>query len=395
MDEGRGLAVIALTPEPGAETVCRPAGHGVPTPSSPEGPGRVSARVELANGDPHTWREVEIASDAYLHDVLGALQIVLGWTDSPRHRFCFEGDDWNAPDRERFITDLEYAEGEGGAVESGVRVDELVHEAGDQVLYLYGHRLRWRHTVTLHGECPLPAGAGQRARCLDGAGAVPNARAGCESFDVIERIAADPPAHAEVDVDLAREMTEPFAWMIRWIGDGLLLSTSGFRLDDLKSVVDKLGTPHDWVGRLAREDQVPEVTRFRTVMRQLGLVRLARSRLWPTKIGGALVDDPVGLWWHIADRLPLDDRARDIALFELVTMAAGLDPHDPSDGRVYESLRAGLGGQYPELVRCGRRTGGRHRTRTRCSTSPAAKNSRTTALPPSPLRAASCSPRQH
>jgi hypothetical protein len=60
------------------------------------------------------------------------------------------------------------------------------------------------------------------------------------------------------------------------------------------------------------------------------LARKYRGQLVPTKIGRALADDPVGLWWHLAGVLP-DARSepqRHAGVLYLITVAAGLAEND-------------------------------------------------------------------
>lgn len=387
-------------------------------------------RVELAEIEPTIWREFEVASDVHLDELHDVVQAVMGWTDSHLHRFGV-GDDWYRPDTQEFITEFDMDEGEEGVLESDVRLDELLQEPGDRLLYLYDFGDSWRHTITLEGE-RLPDAVEGAARCLDGARACPpedcggiggydelvtdveaavrgdamddwqverlhwlagdraaaDVKAGFESFevdevnafldrrsrwgrlsgelgdlvrrmpgaqyspaaiDLIDRIPADPPG--DIDVDLAREATEPFAWMIRRIGaGGLRLTAAGYlRPEDVVALAQKLNLADEWIGKLNREDLTPPITDFRELMRALGLARQVKGRLLTTKIARAMVDDPVRLWGHIAARLPLGDGAeRDVGLIGLLLTAAGVGEGDPSAGTLYAELMDALGWLHPD-----------------------------------------------
>jgi hypothetical protein len=68
------------------------------------------------------------------------------------------------------------------------------------------------------------------------------------------------------------------------------------------------------------------VRRLRSSAQRLGLLRVSRGRLLATKAGGALREDPVLLWRHVAGRLaarPKDAFARTATALVLVSAAAG------------------------------------------------------------------------
>lgn len=386
--------------------------------------------VELNDIKPAIWREFEIASDVHLDELHDVVQIVMGWTDSHLHRFGV-GDNWDEPDTAQFITQFDADEGEQGVLETEVRIDEILQNLGDRLLYIYDFGDDWQHTITLQGERALSDDSDHRPRCLAGARACPpedcggvpgyaelatdldrlisgdrldewrwhrlrwlardqtweQVKAGLEEFDldevnatldrhsrwkvlsgelgnlirrapaapflpdvieVIERIPVHPPV--DVDPDLARAMTEPFAWMVRHIGDGLKLTAAGnLGPDDVAAVAEKLGLVHEWVGPQNRETPAPQAADFRMAMRDLGLARQSKGWLLPTKIARTLAADPVRLWWHIAKRLPLGEGPeRDVALIGLVLTAAGVDHNDATAGRVYEQLMTDLGWRYPD-----------------------------------------------
>jgi hypothetical protein len=61
----------------------------------------------------------------------------------------------------------------------------------------------------------------------------------------------------------------------------------------------------EWIGAGNRESQTQPVLSLRESAVRLGLLRKHRGKLMITSRGRALAADPLALWWHIADRLPL------------------------------------------------------------------------------------------
>jgi hypothetical protein len=86
-----------------------------------------------------------------------------------------------------------------------------------------------------------------------------------------------------------------------------------------------LGWQDDWPGKHNREDLTIPILELRESAQRFGLLRKHRGQLLVTKVGRSLVDDPVGLWRHLAARLP-DARSepeRDAGTLYLLTVAAG------------------------------------------------------------------------
>ena len=102
------------------------------------------------------------------------------------------------------------------------------------------------------------------------------------------------------------EAVEPYRWFLARIGDGVKLTSAGYLPPALVGeTMRALGWDAGWIGAATREDVTRPVAELRDTARRLGLVRVHRSELRPTATGRRLADDPVGLWHHIADRLPL------------------------------------------------------------------------------------------
>lgn len=136
------------------------------------------------------------------------------------------------------------------------------------------------------------------------------------------RLDGEPPA-PEPDV------VEPYRWFLSRIGDGVTLTGAGYLPPALVGETMRvLGWDADWIGTATREDTTRPVAELRDTARRLGLVRVYRNELRPTPAGRRLAGDPVGLWWHLAARLPLGrgEPNRVAGLLWLLAVAAGR-PH--------------------------------------------------------------------
>ena len=144
-----------------------------------------------------------------------------------------------------------------------------------------------------------------------------------------------------VDVATAATMVEPFAWFVRHVGtDGLPLTAQGYlRPADVTAAAERLHLDDEWIGAMNRESLTPPVAELRRAAAHAGLVRVAKGRIHATARGTALADDPVALWWHLADRLPAGrrDDERDAGLLVLLALAGGTDGTG-NLGRIMTSL---------------------------------------------------------
>lgn len=125
---------------------------------------------------------------------------------------------------------------------------------------------------------------------------------------VLELIdAADLGSETAVDPESAATSVHPYTWLLNEIGsDGIPLSKAGYLPPaTVSGLAAVLHLEREWIGTLNREAHTPQVYDFRQTARLLGLVRVNRGRLLTTKLGESLRDDPLGLWSHIAARLPL------------------------------------------------------------------------------------------
>ena len=371
--------------------------------------------IDLDDARPRIWRQLEVASDLRLDALHAVLQVAMGWTDSHLHEFAL-GTSRRDVHIERFVTAADLEEGGSGIPETDVRLDELLQEAGDTLMYLYDFGDGWIHTVRLDAVVPRPDGDAP-ARCTAGGGACPpedcggvggyeellaaaadldgrdfdgrdsygrdvdgraeldqrlahfflevdrtQIVAGSARFDpdAVDALLARPPlpkpiadlvrrAYGPGELDLAdmiecarldgpvlvdaavaERMVAPFAWLIKHIdARGVPLTAAGYlRPTDVVAVADAIGISEEWFGSPNRESQTYPVLEFRRAAQKLGLLRVARGRVHATKVGVNLADDPVGLWWHLATRLPLSGApyGHDAGLVALLAIAAGAGP---------------------------------------------------------------------
>jgi hypothetical protein len=177
------------------------------------------------------------------------------------------------------------------------------------------------------GEARTPSPAhGSRGEMGDLARALVNRADGPYAGVVVEMVEAarlDEPT--VVAPDVAERMVAPFAWMISYLGaQGVDLTSAGYlHAEDVEAVAGALDVGPEGIGALSREGQTLPVLAFRQACQSARLLRLTRGRLSATRIATQLADDPVALWWHLADRLPLGrtDVERDAGAVLLLDVA--------------------------------------------------------------------------
>ena len=187
---------------------------------------------------------------------------------------------------------------------------------------------------------PASIGIGLQACGLAGRPAVPR-RVGEKLAELMLRIrepdaerqlrALASAADAEVEVDevTASRMLHPLMVLLDTVGDGVKLTAAGYLPPAVvSSVFEELDLGDEWIGKGNREDLTPPVHTLRQATQRLGLLRKYRGRLVPTARGRELAGDPVGLWWHLAGRLPLGghdpaDASWQAVVLLLALMASG------------------------------------------------------------------------
>ena len=132
-------------------------------------PFSVTVRVDLVAAKPPVWRRLELPSTLRLDELHRVLQAVFGWTDSHLHRFSLGDSAWDEQ-AERFLCPNDVEEGEDdGVPTSDVRLDEVLAQPGDRLLYTYDYDEEWNHRVVVEqvGEVV------DAVRCTGGRGAAP------------------------------------------------------------------------------------------------------------------------------------------------------------------------------------------------------------------------------
>jgi hypothetical protein len=139
---------------------------------------------------------------------------------------------------------------------------------------------------------------------------------------VIDEAQLDEAAELEAD---AEAVVAPYRWLLERVGDGVRLTQAGYLPPTIvKAAMQELGWLEKWIGTASREVETP-VLELRESAQRFGLLRKTRGRLFVTKVGRSLLNDPPGLWWHLASRLP-DGRSqaeREAGVLYLLTVAAG------------------------------------------------------------------------
>ncbi len=159
-------------------------------------------RVDLADAQPPIWRRLELASDLFLDRLHDIVQTAFGWTDSHLHVFTLASSPYDRA-AERYLCPFDVEEGDAdegnGVPEEEVRLDEVIAEVGETMLYEYDYGDGWTHRIRL--EAVLPRGSeAPAAVCTDGRRAGPfEDSGGIPGYESMVAAAADPanPDNAE------------------------------------------------------------------------------------------------------------------------------------------------------------------------------------------------------
>jgi len=126
----------------------------------------------------------------------------------------------------------------------------------------------------------------------------------------------------------AAGMVRPYTWLLDRVGGGGIKLTSAGYLPPVHVVAAfaELGLAREWIGQGNREADTLPVLELRESAQKLGLLRKYKGELLQTSRGRALRDDPVALWWHLAERMPIapaDPLESQASLLFLVVIAGG------------------------------------------------------------------------
>jgi hypothetical protein len=129
-------------------------------------------------------------------------------------------------------------------------------------------------------------------------------------------------------------MVRPYAWLLDRVGtDGIRLTGAGYLPPaDVAAASAELDLAKEWIGKGNREIQTLPVLHLRETATKMGLLRKHRGMLLLTAGGRKLRADPVALWWHLAERMPVKspDRCETQAGF-IWLLAVAAQANDPDE----------------------------------------------------------------
>lgn len=120
---------------------------------SPANPQILQLKVSLRGVRPPIWRRLLVRSDVPLDRFHRILQLVMGWTDSHLHEFHSGEDRYGMPEPGG-------NEDEELAPERRVRLEQLLQQPKDRLVYLYDFGDGWEHDIVL--EAVLPGERGMK-----------------------------------------------------------------------------------------------------------------------------------------------------------------------------------------------------------------------------------------
>jgi hypothetical protein len=160
---------------------------------------------------------------------------------------------------------------------------------------------------------------------------------------------------AEPGSATVRAAVGAYVWLLDHAGeDGVKLTGAGYLPPvSVEEAATVLGLSESWIGKANRESQTLPVLNLRESAQRMGLLRKHKGKLVLTAAGRAVREDPLGLWNHLAERMPPTPRAeveRVGCLVMVLAVAAG--SRDVS-GEVAEVL-TGLGWRVGDGLPVGR-----------------------------------------
>jgi hypothetical protein len=250
-------------------------------------------RITMREVQPRVVRVIDVPAAVTLAELHDLLQVALGWSDSHLHMFEADGIRYGVPDPDR-------DEGVGPRDEATA----LLRQMPGRFAYLYDFGDSWEHVVEVVGA------GGEDPGCVEGEGACPPEDCGgVPGYEHLLEVPADPrheeyehlrewagelPAFDREATDLlvrqtVGEVPESVRIVLNLLAGGVTL-TPGGRLP--RAVVRAVQEQRpDWypLDRPASiEDDLPPLAVLHEILRKVGLARLARGVLSPTR---AAADD--------------------------------------------------------------------------------------------------------
>lgn len=157
--------------------------------------------------------------------------------------------------------------------------------------------------------------------------------------------------------DDAAAFLAPFAALVHASIGGIKLTQAGYLppvvVAELRELIP------DTIGESNREIDHYQVSMLREYARSMGLTRVYKGTYVTTKIGARCAEDPILLWDTITRKIPFDkdDADRELAIIELVQIAAGILDRGPLAHETMTALKwrktngGNMGDDYSELRR--------------------------------------------
>ncbi len=247
----------------------------------------------MSEVEPTVVRVLDVPAGVLLPELHDLLQVAIGWTDSHLHQFVADGVHYGMPDTDGFN------EFDDERAETGVPLRALPA----RVSYLYDFGDGWEHEIEVIGA------GGDRPGLVAGEGACPPEDVGGpHGYADFQKVLANPrdPEHDHMKAwagtwsgtfDLATAnllvqqtagaVPAPVRLVLGLAGDGVKL-TPGGRLP--RALVRQVQEHYpSWypLGRPASiEEDLPPLSALHDLLREVGLLRLRKGILAPTRIAG-------------------------------------------------------------------------------------------------------------
>lgn len=102
-------------------------------------------KVKLLGIEPPIWRRLQIPADLFLHDFHKVLQTAMGWENQHLHIFM-RGNRLFGPSDDEWLNNPRFQD------YTIVRVNDLLRNEGDEIVYQYDLGDNWRHLITLEKQ---------------------------------------------------------------------------------------------------------------------------------------------------------------------------------------------------------------------------------------------------
>ncbi|MEU7811608.1 plasmid pRiA4b ORF-3 family protein [Pseudonocardia sp. NPDC049154] len=248
-------------------------------------------RITMRDVEPEVVRMIDVPAVVTLAELHDLLQVALGWTDSHLHMFEADGIRYGVPDPD-WDDDLRPRD----------EATVLLRQMPGRFAYLYDFGDSWEHVVEVVGA------GGEGPGCVEGEGGCPPEDCGgVPGYEHLLEVLADP-SHEEYEH--LREWAGELPVFDREVTSLLIRQTVGEVPESVRIVLDLLagGVKLTPGGRLPRavvravqeqrpdwypldrpasiEEDLPPLAVLHDILRKVGLVRLARGVLSPTRAAG-------------------------------------------------------------------------------------------------------------